>query len=1016
MATSPSQPSPSSRPDATPQAAITTPQTLSSLELLSSSHLSSSPPQPHPSPSRRRSLHQEAGFRAINDHGLIGNCRTAALVGLDSCITWYCFPHFDSPSLFGAIVDTQRGGHFSVRPLFASPPYHAQAYEEDTNVLVTTVTNQHRLPQPKSTDRRYKPRPAPPTRPLELAITDYLPMDDDDAAKGMGWLVRDLHCTSGPLSADIQCFPCFDYGRAQQRVELVEGGKGGVRFVSDALTMLLTASTAVEWVVSANGKGVFGRIRMAQGDRVSLIFRAASPSELSGPLPPPPSTSALLARTRSYWRQWMSQCTYRGRWSSTVRRSALALKMLYFAPEGSCVASPTTSLPETLGGVRNWDYRFAWVRDTSFIIATLLRLGFKQEARRFIGWMQRRAGEMTGGVEGHGLQALYGLRGEKELEEKELPHLRGYLHSRPVRVGNGAWDQIQLDIYGEMMETVWLAHSMGAREMDLDLWASLRPCIDWIVAHRQDRDEGVWEVRGGKQSFTYSRLQIWVAVDRAIRLAEELQVKYGGQAQREAGQGRRSEEVPETEANADPSEYGAGHKRSEAVQRALERQRTQSTPAESAGEEVAPASSSSDGAFTVLSPTLTSHGLPASQRMEARAESAAFMSAIDASRAPTPINADSSLTAFTSPSSSPSSSLSSSSSSSSSSASSADLPLELCEGCTIPAPSPNSPDVLSHTPSSSSSSPTHLSFPSPPPSTTSVFPGLLTSDLEWWRTVRTSLFHHLIAQGYNEKRQAFVQHVATPPHPSTCTVLDAACLAFPLYGFLPPNDPRIVSTLNAILAPIGEGGLMQNHLVYRYNVSHTKDGFGGEEEGTFALCSNWAIEGLAKWGRTGDDAALQRAELMMEQMVGLSNHLDLYSEELLLHKGKVQTDGTTSPEQKQMGILKEDRPAPLATAQADADMDPNDFEEGDDVYEEEGDQSTETRYLQIGNFVQGFSHLAFVNAAIELNAGLDEREERLKGQRDAAVVGGVQQEQVEERQQRHQAQGEPKKQQQAMQT
>ena len=405
-------PSTTPTPHPVPQPALTTPQTLSSLELLSSSHLSQPPTlAPTPTPTtHRRSLAQEAGFRAINDHGLIGNCRTAALVGLDSCITWYCFPHFDSPSVFGAIVDTQRGGHFSIRPVFASPPYHSQSYETDTNILTTTVTNQHRLPQPKSTDRRYKARASTPPKPQEMAITDYLPMDDDDAAEGVGWLVRDLQCTRGPLSADVQCFPAFDYGRAEQRVEVVEGG---VRFASKELTMVLTASCPVEWAVSANGKGVFGRIRMAQGDRATLIFRAASPSELSGALPPPPSTAHLLARTRQYWHQWMSQCTYRGRWSPTVRRSALALKLLYFAPEGSCVASPTTSLPETLGGVRNWDYRFAWVRDTSFIIATLLRLGFKAEARKFIGWVQKRAGDMEGGVQGHGLQALYGLRGRR---------------------------------------------------------------------------------------------------------------------------------------------------------------------------------------------------------------------------------------------------------------------------------------------------------------------------------------------------------------------------------------------------------------------------------------------------------------------------------------------------------------------------------------------------------------------------------------------------------------------------
>ena len=547
--------------------------------------------------------------------------------------------------------------------------------------------------------------------------------------------------------------------------------------------------------------------------------------------------------------------------------------------------------------------RYAWIRDTSFIIAALLRLGFHEESRAFIGWLQRRAADMRGGVHGHGLQALYGLRGEQRLTERELPHLRGYLHSRPVRIGNGAWNQIQLDIYGEMLETVWLAHVKGARLMDLDLWKSLRPCIDWIVAHRQDRDEGIWEVRGGKQSFTYSRLMIWTALDRAIKLAEELQRTYAESAH---------EQPTAVQATPDLSEYGGGHQRSAAVQRAQQREESDSEAAPPSPPPTVlqprAGSGASDGAFTVLGSTLTSPDLPSSQRLAAKSESAAFMSAIDVSAPSSPQSV---------------------------------LPPDLCEGC---APAPGSPEA-SH--SAGGDGLPVLSSSSFPASGTEAFPGLLTSDLEWWRSVRTSLVDQLMNQGYNEKRQSFVQHVATPPHPCTCSVLDAACLAFPLYGFLPPDHERIRSTLNAILAPIGEGGLMQNHLVYRYNVSHTNDGFGGAEEGTFGLCTAWSIEGLAKVGRTGDDAALQRAEVMIEQYIGLSNHLDLYSEELLLHRGKMHKDGATSTEQRQKGVLKDD-----STAKVDwDDVDPNDVEDDDTLYEEESD--AETRYLQIGNFVQG---------------------------------------------------------------
>ena len=398
--------------------AVNTPQTLSSLDVLTSDlltqreslHLKTSAWTP------RRSLSQEAGFRAINDHALIGQCRTAALVGLDGCIDWYCFPHFDSPSVFGALVDSQRGGHFTVRPVFDGPAYHQQAYEVDSNVLTTTLSNQERDRQKKSTERRFKLRPVPSTVPQELTITDFLPMADEEDAEGLHWLIRQLHCTRGPMTADIQCFPAFDYGRAQQTVGVTEGG---VKFLSDGLCMTLTVSCPVQWTVSANKRGVFGRIQLNEGDRATLLFRELSPAEAAGAIDPHPLSraDALLQRTRDYWFNWMQQCTYRGRWAASVRRSALALKLLVFAPEGSCVAAPTTSLPETLGGTRNWDYRYAWVRDSSFIIAALLRLGFKAESRAFIAWLQRRAADLEGGVEGHGLQALYGLRGEKRLTE-----------------------------------------------------------------------------------------------------------------------------------------------------------------------------------------------------------------------------------------------------------------------------------------------------------------------------------------------------------------------------------------------------------------------------------------------------------------------------------------------------------------------------------------------------------------------------------------------------------------------
>jgi len=428
-------------------------------------------------------------YQPIENYGLIGNMRTAALVGMNGSIDWLCLPRFDSPSVFGAILDDVKGGRFQIAPA-VEVSRHKQFYWPDTNVLVTRFLH--------------------PDGIAELIDFMPVPQPGDECEHQ---LIRRVHVVTGKLSFRVECRPAFDYARA---VHITRHDDCGVRF--EGADVALVLATAVELDIDSTG-GAVGEFALKAGEERTFILQMVPPGSQPTQCPTPMGVAALFQRTVDYWQRWLKRCTYTGRWRDQVYRSALALKLMIYEPTGAVVAAPTTSLPEGIGGVRNWDYRYTWIRDNAFTLYALLRIGFTEEAVRFKDWLRDRwrddAPDCTGP-----LGLMYAIDGKSELDEYELPHLDGYRGSKPVRVGNGAHGQLQLDIYGELMDAVYLSNKY-ASPIGYDDWARLRRMVDWVAANWQRPDEGIWEVRGGRRDFVYSRVLCWVALDRGLRLADK---------------------------------------------------------------------------------------------------------------------------------------------------------------------------------------------------------------------------------------------------------------------------------------------------------------------------------------------------------------------------------------------------------------------------------------------------------------------------------------------------------------
>ncbi|MEV6249467.1 glycoside hydrolase family 15 protein [Streptomyces sp. NPDC051742] len=434
-------------------------------------------------------------YPLIEDHGLIGDLQTAALVTTDATIDWFCCPRFDSPSVFGALLDRTKGGHFTVRP--AADSYTTkQLYHPDTAVLVTRFMTESGAGE----------------------VVDFMPVTGTSATDRHR-IVRMLRCVRGSMTFEGEIAPRFDYGRKPHELRLTEHG---AVFASEDLDL------AVHLVREPHDERLLSILSVDSDDlRFSLRLRAGEQRGLvmeSSPGGPPHEVRVeeferLFDQTVHFWRSWLGQSTYSGRWREAVERSAVTLKLMTYAPTGALVAAPTAGLPEQLGGERNWDYRFTWIRDASFSVYALLGMGFKEEAAAFISWLHDRVKQEAGQDDGSGpLNIMYRVDGSADLVEETLDHWEGYRGSAPVRIGNGAASQLQLDIYGEALDSIYFAHEHGMH-LDHGGWKALHTLLDWLVDHWDQPGEGLWETRGGRKDFTYGRVMSWVAFDRALRIA-----------------------------------------------------------------------------------------------------------------------------------------------------------------------------------------------------------------------------------------------------------------------------------------------------------------------------------------------------------------------------------------------------------------------------------------------------------------------------------------------------------------
>jgi GH15 family glucan-1,4-alpha-glucosidase len=427
----------------------------------------------------------KSAYQPIENYGIVGNMHTVALVGMDGSVDWFCCPHFDSPSVFAAILDHKKGGRFRIASVHGDAR-RKQFYWPETNVLVTRFLCADGVGQ----------------------ILDFMPVGEEGFAAHA--LVRRVTAERGRMSFNVECTPAFDYGREAHETVTLEHG---VQFHAPSLDLGLASTVDLE----VRGGGAFAEFVLEEGQSATFVLREVGRREPLGFYLSEEQSTRLFQQTVEFWRGWLAQCTYTGRWREIVHRSALALKLLTFEPTGAIVAAPTCSLPEGIGGERNWDYRYTWIRDAAFTLYGLLRIGFTDEAARFMHWIEARCNELN---EDGSLQIMYGIDGRHDLIEETLDHFEGYLGSRPVRIGNGAHNQLQLDIYGELMDCVYLYNKYGS-PISYDLWSSLSRLVNWVCDNWKRPDEGIWEVRGGQQHFVYSKLMCWVAVDRGLRLADK---------------------------------------------------------------------------------------------------------------------------------------------------------------------------------------------------------------------------------------------------------------------------------------------------------------------------------------------------------------------------------------------------------------------------------------------------------------------------------------------------------------
>jgi GH15 family glucan-1,4-alpha-glucosidase len=431
-------------------------------------------------------------YQPIEDYGIIGDMRSVALVGKNGSIDWCCLPTFDSPSIFAALLDDRKGGSWCLAP--REPANVKQMYLPNTNVLVTRFFADQGMAE----------------------VTDFMPIGREaggQTEQSSRQIVRIARSIRGPVQFRMECRPAFDYARTPHELR-IDGGARNAVFASPQQQFALVSPQPLE----RDGDGAVTEFTLQSGEQAVFALRHQSGQANESLCGEPLDGEDLLHETVRFWRGWVAQNRYHGRWREVVTRSALVLKLLTYLPTGAIVAAPTTSLPEEVGGVRNWDYRYTWVRDAAFTVYSLIRLGYTGEAAAFANFMQARAKEEA--ADEGPLNVMYGIDGRHDLREETLDHLDGYRGSKPVRVGNAAYGHLQLDIYGELMDSLYLYDKYGT-PLSYEMWTTIERLLDWLINHWDEPDQSIWEVRGGRRQFTYSKLQCWVALDRGVRLARK---------------------------------------------------------------------------------------------------------------------------------------------------------------------------------------------------------------------------------------------------------------------------------------------------------------------------------------------------------------------------------------------------------------------------------------------------------------------------------------------------------------
>lgn len=426
-------------------------------------------------------------YLPIENYGIIGNLQTAALVSTKASIDFMCFPRFDAPTIFCRLLDAKKGGYFSIQPLMENM-VTKQLYLPDTNVLVTRFLAEEGIAE----------------------ILDYMPIE---AGGGPCTLIRTIKTVRGKIRFRVHCAPRFHYAASRHNIKkqqeaflfIPEDGQQPALRLSSNSPMKISRTSVVSDFSLEEGENRFFLLEEERGKTKSIAFLQTY-------------VQRSLKATIDYWQGWIAQTTYKGPWQEIVRRSALTLKLLTSKEYGSMVAAPSFGLPEALGKARNWDYRYTWIRDAAFAMHAFLQLGFLEEARQFLNWVKKQSTDKE-------LQLMFAIDGRTDLEEHILGYLEGYKGSRPVRIGNNAHRQTQMDIYGELLETLYIFTIHGG-ELTYDYWKTIEKYMEWVVGNWQQPDHSIWEVRGEKREFLFSRLMCWVALDRAIKIAEHFSFPY----------------------------------------------------------------------------------------------------------------------------------------------------------------------------------------------------------------------------------------------------------------------------------------------------------------------------------------------------------------------------------------------------------------------------------------------------------------------------------------------------------